>query len=100
MKNPAMLMSMLLLAGCAHTVARHNEARFGDAVRDARLAMTIEPAAGERGGPVAGIDGKAAQESMKRYHDSFKQPPPVSNVINIGGRLGGSNGGNDGDNGR
>lgn len=86
MKNLAMLL-MLLTAGCAHTVAPHNEARFGDAVREARLAMTIDPAAGQRGDQAAGIDGRAAQESMNRYHDSFKTPPPVTNVINIGGPL-------------
>lgn len=96
MKTVTTLFALLLLNGCAHTVAPHNEDRFGDAVRNARLAMTIEPGAGERGGPVAGIDGKAAQESMKRYHDSFKAPPPVSNVINIGGAIGSSSGGNTG----
>lgn len=96
MKNQAMLLPLLVVAGCAHTVAPHNEERFGDAVRATRLAMTIEPDAGERGGPVAGIDGRAAQESMKRYHDSFKKPPPVTNVINIGGAMGGSGGGDNG----
>jgi hypothetical protein len=97
MKTQAMLFSLLLMAGCAHTVAPHNEERFGDAVRNARLAMTIEPNAGERGGPVAGIDGRAAQESMKRYQDSFKTPPRVTNVINIGGTFGsGGDGGGGG----
>jgi hypothetical protein len=95
MKNQAMLLSLLLFAGCAHTVAPRNEARFGDAVRAARLAMTIDSGAGERGGLAAGIDGRAAQESMKRYHNSFKEPPPVTNVINIGGAMGGGGGGND-----
>jgi hypothetical protein len=39
---------------------------------------------------VSGIDGRAAKESIKRYQDSFKEPPPVTNVINIGGGLGGA----------
>lgn len=94
MKNQAFLLSILLVAGCAHTVAPHNEKRFGEAVREARLAMTIDPNAGRRGDPAAGIDGRAAQESMQRYHNSYKEPPPVTNVINIGGPIGGGNGGN------
>lgn len=94
MKNQTLLLSLLLIVGCAHTVAPHNEQRFGDTVRDARLAMTIDPAAGQRGDATAGIDGRAAQESMKRYHDSFKTPPPVTNVINIGGAIGGGSGAN------
>jgi len=94
MKTAAMVLSLLFVAGCAHTVAPRNEQRFGDAVRAARLAMTIDPKAGEHGGLATGIDGRAARETMTRYHDSFKEPPPVTNVINIGGAMGSSGGGN------
>lgn len=99
MKKQIGLVWMVLLAGCSHTVAPQYDKRFGDAVRDARMAMTVDPEAGRRGDDVRGIDGRAAQESAKRYHDSFKQPPPVTNVINIGGGFGG-NGGNGGGNGK
>ena len=34
------------------------------------------------------MDGKAARETMMRYQDSFKEPPPAVNVINIGGAIG------------
>lgn len=66
--------------------------RFGDAVRAARLAQTLHPDAGLNADPVAGLDGVAAKESMKHYEDSFKTPPPVTNVINIGGVIGGGAG--------
>jgi len=74
-----------LLAGCSTTP--DYDRRFGAAVREARLAMTINPRAGATADPAAGIDGAAAREAMLRYHDSFKAPPPVVNVINIGGPI-------------
>jgi hypothetical protein len=77
-----------LLAGCS-TVTPHYDARYGDAVRNARHSMAIDPEAGKKPDPVVGLDGKAARESMNRYEHSFKQPPPVVNVINIGGSIGG-----------
>jgi hypothetical protein len=92
MKNMTVLAAALLAAGCAGTPAPHYDARFGAAVREARLAMTIDPAAGQHGDDATGIDGGAAKEVAKRYRDSFKEPPPVTNVINIGGALGKSGG--------
>jgi len=92
MKRQIGFFSIVLVAGCAQTVTPHYDLRFGDAVRDANLAMTIDPDAGRRGDAVMGIDGRAAQESVTRYHDSFKQPPPVTNVINIGSGFAGGGG--------
>lgn len=57
----------------------------GDAVRQARAAMTINPDAGANPDQAAGIDGQAGREAVARYQESFKAPPPVVNVINIGG---------------
>lgn len=71
------------LTGCASTP--QYDARFGDAVRHARLSMTINPAGSSMNDPVAGIEGHAAKEAMNRYYETFKEPPPVVNVINIGG---------------
>lgn len=81
---------MLGLAGCMSPSPVLDE-HFGEAVRAARLAQTLHPNAGLDADPVTGIDGVAAQESITRYHASFKTPPPVSNVINIGGVVGGGN---------
>ncbi|MGN6388544.1 MAG: hypothetical protein ACTHL1_03465 [Burkholderiaceae bacterium] len=65
------------------------DARYGDAVRDARSEMILDPQASARDYDTPGLDGKAAKEAIKVYQDSFKAPPPVVNVINIGGAIGG-----------
>lgn len=87
MKTITLLLGAALLAGCAGTTPTY-DARHGDAVRQARLAMTIDPGAGASGDTVAGLDGRAAHEAIGQYVDSFKAPPPVVNVINIGGAAG------------
>ncbi|NHZ83013.1 hypothetical protein F2P44_27600 [Massilia sp. CCM 8695] len=79
----AVLPMLAMLAGCA-TAPRY-DARFGDAVRQARSAMTINPQAAAASDAAAGIDGQAARDAMLRYQDSFKAPPPVITVINAGG---------------
>ena len=89
--NKSLALAMLaLLAGCAASPTPNYDARFGDAVREARQRMTLNPNAGSNP-PVAltGMDGRASRESIVRYQDSFKAPPPVVNVINIGGGVGG-----------
>jgi hypothetical protein len=80
---------LAMLAACATTTPDY-DARFGDAVRQGRLAMTIHPEAPASSDQAAGIDGQAAHEAIGRYHDSYKAPPPVTNVINIGGTEGAS----------
>ena len=86
MKSIFCLAVSVVLAGCgAMTTATPNyDLRFGDAVREARQRMTLNPGAGTNDA-VAGMDGHAAHEAQERYQDSFKAPPPVVNVINIGG---------------
>ncbi|MBZ2208287.1 type II and III secretion system protein family protein [Massilia soli] len=61
------------------------EATLGESVRAARTSMTVNPEASASSDPATGIDGQAAKQAIDRYHDSFKAPPPVVNVINIGG---------------
>lgn len=78
----------LALSGCASSPMPNYDAKFGDAVRQARQAMVLNPAAPAQDA-ILGIDGVAAREAAKRYQDSFKAPPPVVNVINIGGQVGG-----------
>lgn len=81
-----------LLAGCASTTPNYDK-RFGEAVRDAKRQMTLNPEAGKNPDPVTGMDGRASRETMVRYKDSYKAPPPAVNVINIGGGIGGNGGG-------
>ena len=81
----------LSLAGCAVSPTPHYDTRFGEAVRQAVQVQALNPQASTD--PVMGMDGKAAAQAATRYHDSFKAPPPVVNVINIGGAIGGGSGG-------
>lgn len=73
------------VTGCALTPEL--DEHFGDAVATSRSAQTISPQGSAV--PAMGLDGKAAKETMGRYQDSFKSPPPSINVINIGGDLSG-----------
>lgn len=75
-----------LLAGCSTTP--NYDVKFGDAVREARKKMTLNPDVAKRTDQAAGMDGMSAKEAAARYQDSFKAPPPVVNVINIGGSIG------------
>jgi hypothetical protein len=81
---------LALVGGCAASTTPNYDLRFGDAVREARQRMTLNPNAGSNPDAVVGMDGRAARETIVRYQDSFKAPPPVVNVINIGGAVGGS----------
>ncbi len=78
----------LALCGCASSPMPNYDAKFGDAVRQARQAMVLNPAA-PSADSMPGMDGLAAKEAAGRYHESFRSPPPVVNVINIGGQVGG-----------
>ncbi|MBE7942382.1 MULTISPECIES: hypothetical protein [Ramlibacter] len=80
-----LIASALVLAACANSATPRYDTFFGLAVQDARARMTLNPA----GTPaLPGLDGRSAAEAIERYHDSFKSPPPVVNVINIGGATG------------
>ncbi|MGJ7496550.1 hypothetical protein ACSFA8_15855 [Variovorax sp. RT4R15] len=87
-KLPAIALLLSLVAGCS-SVTPNYDARFGDAVRDAKKKMTINPDAGKNPDPVVGMDGKAARETIILYHGTYKTPPPAVNVINIGGNIAG-----------
>lgn len=79
--------AVVQLTGCASSTTPVLDSRFGDAVRAAREAQTLNPTASANRNPVLGIDGKAAVNSLERYQDSFKTPPKSFEVINIGGAL-------------
>ena len=79
-----------LLAGCASPVTPNYDAKFGNALREAKLKMTINPDAGKNPDQVLGMDGKSARETIILYQNTSKVPPPAVNVINIGGGIGGN----------
>ena len=78
-----------LLTACASTTPVL-DANFGNAVRQARAAQTINPNASANPDPVLGIDGQAGAAAQERYQESFKQPTRIE-TMNIGGDLSGSN---------
>jgi hypothetical protein len=86
MNKLALALLPLLMTGCS-TATPNYDARFGDAVRDAKLNMLINPDAGKNPDQTAGMDGKAARDSILLYQGTYKAPPPAVNVINIGGGL-------------
>ena len=90
MKTFVIAFLLFLLTGCASSVTPHYDARFGDAVREAKSKMIINPNAGKNPDQVLGMDGKAARETIIFYQHTYKEPPAPVNVINIGGSIGGS----------
>jgi len=82
MSRLTLFAAVFCLAGCSTTP--NYDRQYGAGVREARLAMTLHPNAGASGDPASGQDGQAAREALLRYQDSYKAPPPVVNVINIG----------------
>jgi hypothetical protein len=77
-----------LVAGCVSSPTPNYDLRFGNAVRDAVAQQTLNPNAAAA--PVTyGMDGKSARDAMVLYGKTFETPPPVVNVINIGGSISG-----------
>lgn len=79
------------LAGCA-SASGNLDARFGEALRQARAVQTLNPEASRNTDPVAGIDGESAQKTITLYRNSFREPPATFNVLNIGGSTLGAGG--------
>ena len=73
----------LLLTACVANTPQWDQ-HFGESVRTAIAQQTIDPNAGKNTDPVAGIDGKAANETMGRYRATFKEPPATANSFTIG----------------
>ncbi len=97
--NRISLLALLVagLTGCATSSTPQFDSNFGDAVNAARAQQTLNPDASQNTQSVDGMDGKAANSVMDRYHQSFEKPTPVGNIFNIGvGSSGGASGGSSG----
>jgi ABC-type amino acid transport substrate-binding protein len=90
--RPVALSALLLaatLAACTTQMMQidppaMSDTAFGDAVRAARLAQTINPQASRNNDPVTGIDGQSARGAIDAYHAGFKEPPRSFGVLGIG----------------
>ncbi len=91
-RNASVLAIALCSAACVGPTTPAYDAQFGVAVRQARLAQTLNPDAGGEADPLAGLDGSAGRAALERYHESFREPPRSFEVLNIGGSsVGGAN---------
>lgn len=74
------------LAGC-QTPTPHYDQHFGEAVRTAVAQQTINPDASRNTDPVAGLDAKAADQSIRNYEQSFTTPEKGKDLtIEISGK--------------
>ena len=84
----AVSLAAVLLAGCAGlppVETREYDARFGDAVRQARAQQTLNPEAGRSTDPVSGIDGVAAcQAGVNRPATAFQQGLRLGRTLVLG----------------
>jgi hypothetical protein len=88
-KIALMMVAGLAAAGCASTggsgaTTPHYDARFGEAVRQARALQTLNPAAGQHADPVSGIDGPAAASALENYREGFRAPSRTFEVLDLG----------------
>lgn len=90
MKKPdfKLILALLPLAvtGCMAPTP-HYDQHFGEAVRTAVAQQTINPDASKNTDPVTGLDGKAADQSIRNYDKSFSAPETGKDLtIEISGK--------------
>lgn len=78
-----MITLLCSLAACSTPAPTELDRNFGQAVRNARSAQTLNPSASGRNHQPTS-SGTIAKASMDRYQKSFETPPPPVNVLNIG----------------
>lgn len=71
------------LAGCASSMPEL-DSKFGDAVNAAKAQQTLNPDAPLNKKAAVGLDGKAADVVIDKYHKSFEAPAPAANTFTIG----------------
>lgn len=65
------------LSGCVSRTP-HSDRVFGNAVRAAVAAQTLDPSAARNQDPVLGMDGRAGLAAQKSYTQSFAVPEKTS----------------------
>lgn len=84
------VMSSAALSGCVQTTPEW-DSHFGEAERMMMAKQVLNPDAGMASLPDS-MDGSASRESVVRYRNTFKEPPPPQNVFTIGVGGGSSSG--------
>ncbi|MEO7403240.1 MAG: hypothetical protein ABIU95_06185 [Burkholderiales bacterium] len=81
-------LAAIMLAGCANAplpftaVTPQLDQRFGESVRRARAAQTLDPGATQRNAGVTTMtDGRTAAQSVDLYIESFKAPPQTFSIF-------------------
>jgi hypothetical protein len=69
----------MTISGCTTTPVY--DSKFGNAVNAAKAQQTISPDASRNTDPVAGLDGTPAKDSIDRYQNTFKEPPPTFEIF-------------------
>jgi hypothetical protein len=72
------------LASCATPAPQAEDKSFGQAVAAAKSRQLLYAAPKQPRRDGTGMDGNAAVESVQRYWESFKAPPPTFVIINGG----------------
>ena len=75
---------LALSAGCSSSGPVHEETlldkNWGRSVETAKYNQILNPDAGKSLTPVEGLNGKAADNSVKKYEDSFKKEAKQENM--------------------
>jgi hypothetical protein len=75
---------LALSAGCSSSGPVHEETlldkNWGRSVETAKYNQILNPDAGNNLTPVEGLDGKATDNSVKKYEDSFKKETKQENT--------------------
>lgn len=91
MRTLALILAVASLTSACSGYSTVAEQRFGNAVRGATAAQTVNPQASLVKPTVATMDGQAAKAAVDTYQRSFNTPTKqTSDVLNIG--VGGSDG--------
>jgi hypothetical protein len=76
---------LALFAGCSSSGPVYEETlldkNWGRSVETAKYNQILNPEAGKNLASVEGLDGKAAENSVKKYEDSFKKETKQENTI-------------------
>lgn len=80
MKTICICLGISVLSACAYNNTPELDKKFGEAVRGAITAQTLNPNGTSTLDPVTSIDANAAASAHERYQDAFKTPPKTFDI--------------------